>query len=80
MEYLIGPECLLLAVVLVLPVPLGNMMPALAISLLALGVLERDGVWILTGLATAAVSAVVVSGVVFATVKAAIYFATEVLQ
>ncbi len=80
MEYLVGLVCLLLALVLVLPVPLGNMLPALAISLLALGILERDGLWILAGLATAAVSAVVVSGVVFAMVKAAVYFVTEVLQ
>lgn len=80
MEYLVGLVCLLLSVVLVLPVPLGNMLPALAISLLALGVLERDGLWILAGLATAAASAVVVSGVVFAMVKAAIYFVTEVLR
>jgi len=79
-SYLVGLVCLVLAVVLVLPVPLGNMLPALAISLLALGVLERDGVWILAGLATTAVSAVVVSGVVFAMVKAAVYFVTEVLR
>ena len=80
MEYFVGGVCLLLAIVLVLPVPLGNMLPALAISLLALGVLERDGLWILAGLATAAVSAVVVSGVVFAAVKATLYFFTRVLQ
>ncbi len=79
MEYLIGLVCLLLAVVLVLPVPLGNILPALAISLLALGILERDGLWILAGLGTAVVSAIVVSGVVYAMVKAAIYFVTEVL-
>ena len=79
MEYLVGLVCLLLAVVLVLPIPLGNMLPALAISLLALGILERDGLWILAGLAAAAVSAAVVSGVVFAMVKAAIYFFTKVL-
>lgn len=79
MEYLVGLVCLLLAVVLVLPVPLGNMLPALAISLLALGILERDGLWILAGLVAAAASAVVVSGVVFAIVKAAIFFFHEVL-
>jgi hypothetical protein len=79
MEYLVGLVCLLLALVLVLPVPLGNMLPALAISLLALGILARDGLWIAAGLATAAVSAVVVSGVVFAMVKAAVYFITKVL-
>jgi hypothetical protein len=80
MEYLIGMVCLVLAVVLVLPVPLGNMLPALAISLLALGVLERDGLWILAGLGAAAVSAVVVSGVVFVMVQAAFYFVSEVLR
>jgi hypothetical protein len=80
MEYLVGAVCLLLAVVLVLPVPLGNMLPALAISVLALGILERDGLWILAGLGTAVVSAIVVSGVVFAMVKAAVYFVTEVLR
>ena len=79
MEYLVGAVCLLLAIVLVLPVPLGNMLPALAISLLALGILERDGLWILAGLAAAVVSAVVVSGVVFAMVQAAIYLVTRVL-
>ena len=79
MEYLVGAVCLLLAIVLVLPVPLGNMLPALGISLLALGILERDGLWILAGLATAVVSAIVVSGVVFALVQAALYLVTQVL-
>lgn len=80
MEYLIGLVCLLLAAVLVLPIPFGNMLPALAISLMALGVLERDGVWVLAGLGMAAASAVVVSGVVFAMVKTAIFLFTQVLQ
>ncbi len=80
MEYLVGLVCLLLAVVLVLPVPLGNMLPALAISLLALGILERDGLWVLTGLATSVVAAIVASGVVFAMFKAAAFFVTEVLR
>jgi hypothetical protein len=80
MEYLIGLVCLLLAVVLVLPVPLGNMLPALAISLLALGILERDGAWIVAGMTVAIVSVAVVWGVVFAMVKAGVYFLTEVVR
>lgn len=80
MEYLVGLVCLLLAVVLVLPVPLGNMLPALAISLFALGIMERDGLWILAGFVAAAVSAMVVSGVVFAMFKTTVYFFTKVLQ
>ena len=80
MEQLIGLVCLLLAVVLVLPVPLGNMLPALAISLLALGILERDGLWILTGLGTAAAAAGVVSGVVFAMIQATLFLAAELVS
>jgi hypothetical protein len=79
MEYLIGAVCLLLAIVLVLPVPLGNMLPALSISLLALGVLERDGLWVIAGMVAALLSAIVVSGVVFAMAKATVYFLTRVL-
>jgi hypothetical protein len=79
-EYVVGLVCLVLALVLALPIPLGNVLPALAICLLALGVLERDGLWVLAGLLTTAVSAAVVSGVIYAIVKAAIFFVTKVLQ
>lgn len=78
MEYLVGAVCLLLALVLVLPIPLGNTLPALAISVLSLGVLERDGLWILGGLAAAGVAVTVVSGVVFAVLKAAIFMLAQV--
>ncbi len=72
-EYLVGLVCLLLACILVLPIPLGNALPALAISLMALGVLERDGLWVLGGLVAAVVSVAVVYGVVLAMAKAALY-------
>lgn len=79
MEYVLGFICLLLALVLALPIPLGNMLPALAISMLALGVLERDGYWVLAGLGMTGVAAVVVSGVIFALVKTAIFMFAKVL-
>jgi hypothetical protein len=72
-ENLVGLVCLLLALVLVLPIPLGNTLPALSISLLALGMLERDGLWIAGGLLAAVVTGAVVSGVVFALIKSAVY-------
>jgi hypothetical protein len=68
-----GAVCLLLAVILMLPIPLGNMLPAVAISLLSLGVLERDGAWVLGGLAVAAGSVAIVTGVVYAAAKAAMF-------
>ena len=69
MEYLVGLVCLILAVILVLPIPLGNIPPAFAIALMALGVLERDGVWVLAGLAVTFLALTVVSGVLMAIVK-----------
>ena len=80
MEYLVGFTCLLLGLILVLPIPLGNIPPALAISLMALGILERDGLWVLAGLVVALASVLVVWGVVLAIVKAAIYMVGGMLN
>lgn len=71
-ENLLGLLCLVLAVILALPIPLGNTLPALAISLLALGLLERDGVWILAGIAASAVALSVISGVIYGLVQAVV--------
>ena len=46
---LLGAVCVLLSVVLVLPIPFGNLLPAAAIAIIALGALERDGIWIAGG-------------------------------
>ncbi len=72
-ERLIGGVCLILAIVLVLPIPLGNMLPAFALCLIALGILERDGVWIIAGVATAGVALLIVYGVVYALIKVAVF-------
>jgi hypothetical protein len=80
MESVVGAVCLLMAVAVFLPIPMGNMLPALAICLLAMGILERDGLWVLAGFASAVGAAALVSGIVWAMVKAAIYFIGNVLQ
>lgn len=72
-ERVIGAFCLLLAAVLALPIPLGNMLPALAISLIALGILERDGLWVLIGTVTGIASLFIVAGVVYALIKSTIF-------
>lgn len=77
LEYVIGAVCLVLAVVVTLPIPLGNVLPALAISLLALAIVERDGLWVLAGLAMAGLSTGVVSGVIFAAIKAVLLLWTH---
>jgi hypothetical protein len=48
-ERLIGAACLLLAVILILPIPFGNMLPALGIAAFSLGLLQRDGLAVLVG-------------------------------
>lgn len=78
-ENIVGVMCFVLALILVLPIPLGNMLPALAISVLALGILERDGVWILAGMAIAVASLGVVSGVVWAFIKAGLYLLHQLI-
>ncbi|WP_103173986.1 exopolysaccharide biosynthesis protein [Paracoccus sp. SY] len=45
----VGGVCLILSIVLILPIPFGNLLPATAIAIIALGALERDGLWILGG-------------------------------
>ncbi|TCK30436.1 hypothetical protein EV667_0526 [Ancylobacter aquaticus] len=78
-ENIVGVMCFVLAVVLVLPIPLGNMLPALAICILALGILERDGIWILTGMAVAVASLGVVSGVVWAFIKTGLFLLHQLI-
>lgn len=68
-EYLIGFVCLVLAVILALPVPLGNILPAIAICFFSFGILERDGICVLIGTVVAGIAGVVVAGVVYALVK-----------
>lgn len=72
-ERVLGALCLILSLVLMLPIPFGNLMPALAICVIALGILERDGYWILAGLAVSAAAFVWVGGLAYALVKSAIF-------
>jgi hypothetical protein len=72
-EQVLGVLVLVLALVVMLPIPLGNMLPAFAICLIALGVLEKDGLWAAIGALLGLVSLVIVSGVVWAMAKAALF-------
>jgi hypothetical protein len=72
-ERVLGAICLVLAAVLALPIPFGNMLPAFAICLIALGILERDGVWVAAGTVVGAGALLLVAGIVYALVKSAIF-------
>ena len=66
---LTGMTVLLLGLTLVLPVPLSNFLPALAILVLALAWLEEDGIALLVALGVALASLAVTGAAVWGTVE-----------
>lgn len=79
MQNVVGLVTFFLSMILVLPIPLGNVLPAVAISIMALGILEKDGLWVTAGLIIAVISGIIVSGVVFTIIKAAIFLVQQIL-
>jgi len=69
-ERLIGLVCAILSIVLILPVPFGNMGPGIAICILAFALLEQDGKATLAGLATTIAALALAWGVILAIAKA----------
>lgn len=78
MERVIGVFCLILSIILALPIPLGNMLPAVALCIMAFGILEKDGLWVILGAALGVVSLFLVAGVIYAIIKAMIFFAASI--
>jgi hypothetical protein len=56
----------LMAAILVMPIPLGNLLPALALVLIALGIVFRDGIVLVCGLLLSGVALVVTTGLFLA--------------
>jgi len=72
-QRLLGALCLVVSVALVLPVPFANLVPSVALCIIGLGVLERDGLWIVLGVLAALGSLVYVAGLAYALVKSAVF-------
>lgn len=64
-ERLLGVAVMILAGILSLPIVFGNQPPALAIALIALGLIEKDGVFVLSGLVAGLVAIVIITAVLF---------------
>jgi len=62
----IGLCCLIAAVLVFLPIPLGNLLPAVALCAFGLALMERDGVLMLLGLGTLGFSLIVLGGAALA--------------
>lgn len=69
----IGLVCLIVSLVLILPVPFGNTLPSVAICLFALGVLERDGLWVIGGFVFSVIAVGFVGAMAYAVIKSAIF-------
>ena len=78
-EQAIAVVCLLLALILFLPIPLGNMLPALAICLFSLAILERDGIAAILGALVALASTAIVWTVLYTLIKSAIFILSNAL-
>jgi hypothetical protein len=67
---LVGSIVLLLAITLVWPVPLSNIVPALVIALISLAYIEEDGVLLFISVVAALVSLAITAAIVWATIEA----------
>lgn len=79
MERFAGLVVLFLAGVLILPIFMGNMFPSIAVALIALAVMERDGIAVIAGYIAAVASTVVAFGFIVVTFKVMIYAVHEFL-
>jgi hypothetical protein len=58
---MVGLACTLIAIVLVLPIPFANLVPALAMGAFSIGLTRKDGLFVLAGYGLIALAVVVVA-------------------
>lgn len=75
-DRLVGAICFLLALIVFLPVPFGNMLPSLAIAAFGIGAVERDGIAVIVGWVTALLSVLILALLSKAIAAASIAFVT----
>jgi hypothetical protein len=68
-QALLGLPVLLLAIAVALPIPFGNFLPVGALVMIALGLMERDGLVIMIGLALGTIALIASAGLVFAAMQ-----------
>lgn len=71
----IGIIIIILAVIMALPIPIiGNSPPAIAITMIGFGMLQRDGVWVLVGVSMALINIGVIAALGFGLTKSVSFF------
>ncbi len=79
-EKVIAFICVLMAILIVLPIPLGNWFPALTIFLFSLAILERDGLFVLLGIISAIASLIVIGTIILTSIEAGLFFIDRILS
>lgn len=79
MERLAGAVVFFLSIVLILPIFMGNIFPSIAIALIALALMERDGIALIAGYVSAVASTVIAFGFIALTIKIMLYAVHEFL-
>lgn len=69
-ERFVGSAVLILAIVLTLPIMFGNWLPSFAIAIIALAIVEKDGLAIVVGLIFGVIGLLIAGAVVFGFLKA----------
>lgn len=77
-ERVLGLFALVLALIVFLPIPLGNMGPSLALALMGLGLTERDGLIMSAGVVIGAIFSVIVSYVGYEILTNIPYFIQQI--
>ncbi|ALG73826.1 exopolysaccharide biosynthesis protein [Azospirillum thiophilum] len=78
-ERLLGLAVMLLAGILALPIMFGNQPPALAIALIALGLMESDGVFVSAGLIAGLLSIAIIAAILLGIGQAAVAVAQQLI-
>jgi hypothetical protein len=73
-EKISGLAILVMAGILFLPIPGANFIPAICIGIIALGLLEKDGLMVFAGIAASAVTAYALSFIIYKTLKMFIHW------
>ena len=73
-ERFVGAAILILALILTLPIPFANWLPACGIAIIGLAIVEKDGLAVLVGLAVGVASVLVAATVVIGLIKAFLFF------
>ena len=74
-QRILGAIGVLLSLLVMLPIPLGNFLPALAILIAALGLLGNDGYFIIAAAVISVSAVIILVGVYWAVITAVIYMA-----